>query len=344
MDFYTSTFEEWPPMLKINFVLSICFLCIALMLISMVFYLRVHKNIKNKKRQVLEGILLDFINSYLFDNDFNKPKEIHDLKTTHLKTNYDKKIAIKQILMFHENLKGESTAAIKELFFSLDLDDFVLPDLKTKAWQRKARAIYVCSQLALKIPKPLIDSFVLDKRIEVRQQALLYILNLAEKDPLYFLDKIDRPLTLWQQIYIGNSLKSSYQGQIPDFSQWLDHSIASIVEFAIKMTVEYNQFDSAPALMGLLGHKKESVRKEAIHALGKMEYNELIPALISNFDRETPDIKNDTLKIIKSMGTHEQLKCLSSRIFQGGGNIIMDYYKADLFFRSKLKLNRAALY
>lgn len=311
----------------------------ALILISLVFYLRVHKNIKNKKRQALEDLLLNFINSYLFDDAFNKSEEILDVKATHLKTDYDKKIAIKQILMFHENLKGESTVKIKELFFSMDLHDFVFSDLKTNAWQRRARAIYACSQLSLEIPKPLIDSFVLDKRIEVRQQALLYILNSAEKDPLYFLDKTDRPLTLWQQIYIENSLKNSYQGQIPDFSQWLDHGVASVVEFAIKMTVEYNQFDSAPALMGLLGHKEESIKKEAIRGLCKMEHEDLIPALISNFDRETPSIKNEILKTIKDMGTYKQLKSLSSRVSKEGDNIKIDYYKADRYF----KFNQAEL-
>jgi hypothetical protein len=344
MDFYTSLFKEWPFILRINLVLSLCFLGMALMLISLVFYLRIHKNIQDKRKQSLEVTLLNFINSYLFDDDFNKPEEMLHLKTTHLKTDYDKKLAIKQILMFHENLKGESTTAIKELFYALGLHAFVVSDLKILAWHQKARAIYVCSQLSIKIPRSLIDAFILDKRREVRQQALLYVLNLAEKDPLYFLDNMDRPLTLWEQIYIGNGLKNAYQGQIPDFSQWLDHKITSIVEFAIKMMAEHNQFANAPALMDLLWHKEESIRKEAIRSLGKMEHDGLVSALISNFAKETLDIKYEILKIIKDMGTHEQLKSLSPAIFLENKNIQVDYYKVGRHLRPELKFNRAISY
>lgn len=314
-------------------------MCISLLLISAVYYQRLNKILKLKRRQALEHILLNFINSYLFDEDFDKDKEVIILKETHLHTDFHLKIAIKQLLMFNENLKGESTGTIKELFKLLGLHDYVMKDLKTKSWQRKARALYVLSQLSIKIPDGLIEPLINDKRIEVRQQTILYILNLSETNPLDFLNKIDSPLTLWQQIYIENSLKNAYKGDIPDFSQWIHHRMSSVITFSIRMISEFNQFQNIPVLMTLINHEEEAIRKETIRSLGKMEHTELIPFLVSKFYNETQTIKQEILKTIRYNGTYKQLRALSYGIYQENNSIKVNYYRLEHYFKSKLSVD-----
>tara|TARA_R110002049_G_scaffold165726_1_gene331629 strand:- start:10881 stop:11915 length:1035 start_codon:yes stop_codon:yes gene_type:complete len=339
MDINFSAFEAWPFILKLNFVLIICFLCISLLLISSVYYQRLTKNIKFKRRQNLENILLDFINSYLFDKDFDKDKEVLILKKKYLLTDFHLKITIKQILMFNENLKGESTGSIKDLFMALGLYDYIMKDLKTTSWQRKARAIYVLSQLSINIPKSFIDPLINDKRIEVRQQVILYILTLSEANPLDFLNKIDSPLTLWQQIYIEHSLKNAYKGEIPDFSQWIGHKMWSVVVFSVRMMSEFNQFQNIPVLMSLIDHKEEAVRREAIRSLSKMEHIELVPILISKFYNETQYIKQEIFKTIKHNGTYNQLQSLKSKMYHEDDSIQVYYYRLEHYFMTKLSLN-----
>ncbi|MDO7173262.1 HEAT repeat domain-containing protein [Mariniflexile sp. AS56] len=298
-----------------------------------------NKNLKLKRRKALENILLDFINSYLFDEDFDKNEEVFKLKKEHLPTNFHLKIALKQLLIFNENLKGESTAMIKNLFISLGLYDYIVSELKSNAWQRKARALFVLSQLSIEIPEGLIDPLINDKKIEVRQQAILYILNLSEANPLGFLNKIKSPLTLWQQIYIENSLKNAYKGEIPDFSQWLNHDMCSVVAFSIRMMSEFNQFQNIPVLMAFIDHKEEAIRKEAIRSLGKMEHNELLPILISKFHNETQLIKQETLKTIKHIGTYKHLADLGLGIYQENNSVKVTYYNLERYFRSKPSFN-----
>ncbi|WP_142786342.1 HEAT repeat domain-containing protein [Changchengzhania lutea] len=298
-----------------------------------------NKILKLKRRQALEHILLNFINAYLFDEDFDKDKEVFMLKETHLHTDFHLKIAIKQLLMFNENLKGESTGMIKALFKLLGLHDYVMKDLKTNSWQRKARSLYVLSQLSIKVPDGLIEPLINDKRIEVRQQAILYILNLSETNPLGFLNKIDSSLTLWQQIYIENSLKNAYKGDIPDFSQWIHHRMSSVVRFSVRMMAEFNQFQNIPALMTLIEHKEETIRMEAIRSLGKMQHTELLPNLVSRFYNETHAIKQEILRTIRYNGTYKQLLSFRLGMYQEKDSIKVNYFRLEHYFRSKLSVN-----
>ena len=330
-------FDEWPWLLRVNFVFSMFFLTTAILLVSFILYLRINKNRKSKRKAELENALLDFINQYLFDEDFDKSVEVIKFKSAYIKTKFDLKITIKQILIFDENLKGESSALIKELFLDLGLFDFVLNDLKTGNWHQKARALFVFSQLSIAIPNHFIEPLLNASRDELRQQALLYSLKLADNNPLYFLGKIKKPLTMWQQIYIENGLKYSYQGTMPDFSVWLDHGLDSVVIFCIKMIAEYNQFENIPLLMPFLKNPNEEVRLETIKSLCKMEHGELLTHITTSFSEETQLIKKEMLETIQSIGSYQNLEALIPAMSKEKWNIKIEFHKASCHFKPELK-------
>tara|TARA_R100000501_G_C2595954_1_gene94487 strand:- start:355 stop:849 length:495 start_codon:yes stop_codon:yes gene_type:complete len=122
--------EDWSLILKINLILSLIFSCIALFFVSLVLYLRILKNIKESHRKHLEARFIDFVNAFLFDETINKSKALGDFKYSYIKSSYDHKILIKQFLIFDENLKGESSLLIKEIFYGLGLYKFLLEDLQ----------------------------------------------------------------------------------------------------------------------------------------------------------------------------------------------------------------------
>jgi hypothetical protein len=335
MDILPTSFKDWPFILEINFVLGICFLMMALMLLCVVFYLRIHKNMRNTRKEKLEILLLDFINNYLFNDEFDKAKGMVEFGTRHLKSGYDRKIALKQLLVFDENLKGESSALIKELFFGLGLYNFLISDLSKAAWYNKARALFVFSHLDVKIPEEMVEPLINSKRNEVRQQAILYLLNRRTDDPLGFLDKIDRALTLWQQVYMENSLKD-YPGEMPDFSKWLDHKIASVVVFCLKMIADHNQFENTPAMLKLIDHADPGVRQQAIISLRKMEVLEMLPILIANFPRESIALKQEILKTIREIGSEKELKLVAHSINTEDRALKIDYLKIARYFNPKI--------
>ncbi len=339
MDILPTSFKDWPFILEINFVLGISFLMIAFMLLCVVFYLRIHKNMRNKRKEKLEALLLEFINNYLFNDEFDKPKGIMEFGARHLKSGYDRKIALKQLLIFDENLKGESSALIKELFFGLGLYNFLISDLTKNAWYNKARALFVFCHMDVKIPEELVEPLINSKRNEVRQQAILYLLHRSTDNPFDFLDKVDRGLTLWQQIYMEDSLKN-YPGEIPDFSKWLDHKIPSVVIFCLKMIVDYNQFENTPVMLKLLDHQDSGVRQQAIISLRKMEVYEMLPILINNFPHESIALKQEILKTIREIGSEKELKLVAPSINSKDRILKIDYLKIARHFNPKISRSK----
>ncbi|WP_419213458.1 HEAT repeat domain-containing protein [Maribacter sp. X9] len=326
MNFLTEQFEGLPSILQINLMLSICFITLALMLLGLVLYLRMYKNINMAVKEKLEAQIQDFINNYIFDDDFNKSNPSRNFKRKYLKNRYALKIMMKQVLIFNQNFKGESSIYIKEIFFDLGLDLFLISDLRTKSWFKKARALFALRQLDVKIPDSIVKPLINSKRAELRQQAILYLLNQSHHNPLEFLDQINIPLTLWEQIYIEDALKA-YEGEIPDFSRWLVHDITSVVVFCLKMIVDHNQYASTPEMLKLLQHKDVEIRQQTIIALKKLEVYEAVPSLIENFSHETILIKQEILKAIAEMGSEKELEVLGSLIAEEELIIKRDYHK-----------------
>jgi len=327
-----SNFKDWAWIMKINFLIISFFLFLTLCLVTFILGLRLFKNLRNSKKQKQENLLIDFLNSYLFDEDFEKQKEIENFKRDHLNTKLEIKVTIKEILQFHKNLKGESATALEELFLQLKLDIFILKDLEKNSWYNTARAIYALSELTIEVPVNKIEPYLNDLRDEVRQQSQLYFLKTAKTNPLQFLDKTIRPLTTWQQIYIENALKNYYEGPIPDFAQWLNHELISVVEFSIRLISRYNQFENIPKLVPFLKHGKESVRIESIRSLRKLGYEELLGLIIPDFEKEKLLIKKEILKSIKQLGYYSDLQKIRPLIGADEWELKIKYLNIERYF------------
>jgi len=327
-----SNFRDWAWIMKINVLIIAFFLFLTFCLVTFILGLRLFKNFRNAKKQKQENLLIDFLNSYLFDEDFEKQKEIENFKKNHINTDLEIKVTIKEILLFHKNLKGESAVALEELFLQLQLDSFILKDLDKNNWYTSARAIYALSELTIEVPVNKIEPYLNDLRDEVRQQSQLYFLKTAKTNPLQFLDITKRPLTTWQQIYIENALKNFYEGPIPDFAQWLNHELISVVEFSIRLIARYNQFENIPTLVPFLKHEKESVKIESIRSLRTLGYEELLGLIISDFEQENLLIKKEILKTIKQLGDYNDLQKIRPFIGADEWELKIKYLNIERFF------------
>ncbi|GGG38644.1 hypothetical protein GCM10011532_23070 [Christiangramia forsetii] len=289
--------------LKINTLFAIFFLLVTLGFVFAILYLRISKIIKDRNVEKQKEVLSNFITLYLFDDKLPSEKEILEFRKENIKTSLDEKVAIKVLLVFEENFKGETNEKIKELFFKWDLSKIVETDLKSGKWYRVARAIYVASELNLKRFQTVIEEFIDSERDELRQQAILYFIHLSHEEPLAFFSKIKKPLTLWEQIYIEECLKSNYTGTVPDFSKWLNSELISIKVFSIKMIGDYNQYKNVPQLIPFLKSSHEDLKKGAIQSLGNLGYPELLPHLHASFHEETPAVKTFILNVVRKIGS-----------------------------------------
>ncbi len=316
--FGISTFDllwsELPWIMRWNILFSLFFISFAIIFFTAIIWIRIHKNIRNEKKKKQQLLLIDFLNSFLFDEDFEKELEIQNFKKKHLNSPLEIKVTVKEILHFHENLKGESARELEMLFSKLGLVEYILLDLNKGSWHTTARAINALSELGIVVPDHKIEVFLNESRNEVRQQSQVYFLKLAKEKPLEFLDKTIRPLTTWQQIYIENALKNFYKGPPPDFSQWLFHDLPSVVEFSIRMIARYNQFEHIQKLLPFLQDQNDVIKKEAINSLVSLEYTELLELIIPDFKNNSRLIKLEILDAVKQIGSHEDLKRIGDQI------------------------------
>ena len=326
MAFYDSIFsEELGWVFTLLVFLCLVFISLTFMLLLFILYLRIFKNRHSLRKQKQEEVLVNFINEYLFNEDFDKEKEIHDFKENYVRTSLQKKIAIKLILLYNDNFKGESSVAIRELFSKLELHDFVTHDLEKGRWFKKAKALYVMSQLGMPISEVTLNKLLNSPRPEVREQALLYFIKLSKDNPLDFFDNIIVPLTLWLQIFIENALKYTYQGPVPDFSRWLNHPLNTVVEFCIKQIAEYNQYENIPALLPFLDHPAESVKKQALRTLIKLGYEETADLVIPAFGLQSRVIKKEILRMFLQFGIRDKLHLLEDHINESEPDVKIDY-------------------
>jgi len=321
-----------PWIMKLNIFFTLFFLSLAIIFFVSIIWIRIHKIYRNEKKKKQQDLLIDFLNSYLFDEDFDKDLEIKNFKENHLKTSLEVKVTIKEILHFHENLKGESARDLEILFSKLSLAEYILLDLDDGRWFTAARAINVLSELSIEVPSHRIEIYLNESRNEVRQQSQLYFLKLAKEKPLKFLDKTVRPLTTWQQIYIENALKNFYKGSAPDFSQWLDHDLSSVVEFSIRMIARYNQFENIPKLVPFLKSENEALKCESINSLTNLEFEGLLELVTPNFIENSIAIKLKILDAVEKLGDHDDLMKIGDQMATTDWELRIKYHNIELGF------------
>jgi len=325
--------------LKINTLFAIFFFLVTLGFVFAILYLRSTKIIRDRVVEKQKEKLSNFITLYLFDDELPSEKDILEFRKENIKTSLDQKVAIKVLLVFEENFKGETNEKIKDLFFKWDLSRIIERDLKSGKWYRIARAIYVASELNLKRFKTVIEEFIDSERDELRQQAILYFIHLSHEEPLAFFSKIKKPLTLWEQIYIEECLKSNYTGIVPDFSKWLNNELISVQVFSIKMIGDYNQYKNVPQLLPFLTSTNEDLKKGAIQSLGKLGYPELLPHLHASFENETTAVKTFILNTIRKTGSIDDFLSYEQLIPQNDWVSKQVYFKLWNNWKKELKVS-----
>ncbi|SFT09680.1 hypothetical protein SAMN04487906_2926 [Zhouia amylolytica] len=279
-------------------------------LIGLIVILRLYKTHKNQKKIKQIDAIGELVNNYLFNEELEKDALIKEFRSNNLKTKFEKKITIKELLGYYENFKGESLSQLSHLFRNLELDTYIQSLTESKKWHLQARALYVAGVVKLKAKEEIIENCLNHKRPEVQEQSLLYCLKTAENDPVSFLAKMNQPLTLWQQAYIENGLKLWYSGPTPDFSINLTHNEPSIVSFSIHLIAMYNQFEHIKQLLPFLKNQNEKIRSTTIAAFAKLQYKNILPELIRAFKNETPAVKKEILIFVQKFGDSTSLNSL----------------------------------
>jgi len=195
-----------------------------------------------------------------------------------------RKIIISILYKLMDEVSGEMSVAIKELYCKTGLVNYALSRVEDKDWSIKAKSIGELSRFEIKEAHYEIVKSIAHPRKEVRKEAHLYLVNLFRFDGLYFLNELKTPLSEWDQIQILEILQKFEDQQICDIKPWLKSTNDTVVLFALKLAQIYNQYEINDTLIDLLSHNNKTVRIYAIEVLTHLYGLEAKDMLKANFN------------------------------------------------------------
>jgi len=284
---------------RVNLIVTVVFLFVAFCIFLYIFFKRVIRKRNDARKKLAESSLIEMINNYLFDEDADKNAIEISLRHKYNKPGPLREVLIEQFLNYRRNFSGEMADAVSQLFIDVGLKEFMIDELQSSQWHHRAKAFAVLADMNIPVNIEITSPRLNDRKTEVREQALLYHLKLARKEPLSFLDRITKPLSYWQQIYIENGLKYTYKGPDPDFSWWLDHHLDSVIIFSMKMIASYNQYEHIEKIKPLLASDNVEIRVHALRALYQLGYEGIFDNIQMKFKHESVPVKKEYLRAIE---------------------------------------------
>ncbi len=286
-------------------------------------------DIKEKYELLLTGIIFNDEEEMQTEEWKSSKKRVVDhFRKRYLRKRINKKYLRDHIILLHKNFTGTAADVLRNLYIDLKLDKEAIRELNSPDWGTQANAIKELAQLNIVEAKKKIKSRTFHENQILRLEAQVAVIAMEDDDPFSFLGKDKNHLTEWHQINLSKIIDTINREKLPLFSRWFNSKNNSIVEFCIKMTLQYDQFESIPNLIELLNHKSQNIVGEAARTLGEFSATESQPMLLKAYRNAITPVKKKILTALGKCGTHELIPFLQQQLVQNEISIAMEAGKA----------------
>jgi HEAT repeat protein len=187
---------------------------------------------------------------------------------------------------------------MRRLYYLLGLQEDTFKKVRSIQWHIKVKGFKELSALDITEKNDVLYKCINSRNHILRMEAQIALVNLSDKEPFEFLDKLVSPFSLWEQItlhqvMVQNDIKA------PNFGRWLNHENHTVIMFALRMIREYNQTWNSVGLVTLMNHNNEEVRKLAIEVMGDLKMSDALISIKKIYKDETYD---NQLELLRSMG------------------------------------------
>jgi HEAT repeat protein len=316
-------------------VCAILFIIFITLFISFFFTLMVartkHKRedeyrekIKGKYEHILTGIIFNDEEDMLTEEFKESKKRVIDqFKKQYLKRRKNRQYLREHILLLHKNFSGSSAEILRNLYIELKLHKEAIKELNSPDWGVQANAVKELAQMQMKEALKKINKRSRHENPVLRIEAQVASLVLDEKDPFSFLDRDRNIITEWHQINLAANIDKLDSSLLPNFSRWFNSPNDSIVLFCIKMTLQYDQFENIPDLIGLLKHKNQDIVADAVRVLGEFSAIDADVNMLNAFRDGNQNVKLNVVEALGKCGTHEHIPFLEQQLVQNDLSIAM---------------------
>ena len=218
----------------------------------------------------------------------------------------NRQVLINQMIDLSVNLKGEIREKVQKLYIRLGLKKHSMRNAYSRKWHNNVKGFRELAFMNIRdANEKIIESLNSSNEI-LRMEAQIAMVRLADKDHYEFLDLLEKPLSLWEQVTL-HELQIQHNLKVPAFKKWFSSENESVVIFALEMVAWYNQRGVGKEIIGLFEHKSENVRNTAYRVCGEIELKMAFPGMIRKYPGET--FKN-RLVILESFAMVPQEKYL----------------------------------
>lgn len=281
------------PGARIIVYIALIFLMGGIVLILLLFGSRIKKSYESRRTLAMRDQFQKILNTIVVNETFSQkvtPGSAFEYRMAELRaivgiSSFARQVLISQILDIKKNLSGSSAQALVATYYALSLEHHSMKKLSSLEWKKKALGIRELAEMGHMKSKPKISKFLNARNPVLREESFMALVRLDQAKPLSFLDEFTNDLTDWMTINIYHFLQKIDSKKIPDFSQWYDHPIVSVVLFSIRMTRQFRQVSSLPALADLVHAENGFIAAHAIEAIGEMDAFEYRDRIIGQRNR-----------------------------------------------------------
>ena len=306
-NFLTELANKTLPKNKYNIVFIFIIIIFIITIISVVIFIYSFKLFIagiDFRKKMLKSDYTDYINEYLFaDTSIDEISMIF----SNVNTKFRKNILIGVLIELYMNFTGDTQKNIQILYKKLKLDIHSEEKLSSKMWNVKLLGMKELSIMQAKRGNKKILKILNSKNDILRKESQLVLVKLLPFVPFAFLDALEKPFSLWEQINIYNLIINENIEQ-PEYSLWLNSKNNSVVIFALRMIMDLRQIDSINTIVLLLKHKDSEVRKYAIITLGKIGDFSTAKHLIKMYETEHCIFKPLIIKSLSKMSEPKNIE------------------------------------
>src|SRR5450759_2490144 len=264
------------------------------MILFLIFILlnRTRMEKEERLRQFLLEKYQGMIINYLFGDNLS------DGFVTTASDKFRRQVLIDQMIDVSINLKGDAEAKLRELYLNMGLDRDSVKKAYSRQWHKKIKAFRELAYMNIRDANDEIYRCLESKNEILRIEAQIALVRLSDDNPFEFLNHLERPFSLWEQITLYELLVH-HDFKVPLFHQFLSSPNDTIVMFSLRMIREYKQLDSEEYVLKVLQHNNPDVRKIAIEVTGDMRMKQALKILKKMYKNEN---YNNSIEILRSMG------------------------------------------
>ena len=302
-------FDKSPAFLTILYIVILYSIITLIVLLIIILMNRNKLQREEKQRLYLKEVYQLKLMDYLFEEE--KRDEVRKDLEEIAANRFDRQLLIDQMIDLCINLKGEIKETIKELYLNLGLKEDSLKKAHSKKWHENVKGIRELAYMNIRGASEKILEHLNSTNEIVRMEAQIAMVRLSDENPYQFLDYLEKPLALWEQVTL-HELLIQHNLEVPSFESWFKSENLSVVKFALEMTSWFKQVGSGNAVIGLFEHEDENVRNTAFRVCGEIEFANALPVMEQVYEKENYKNKLEILTAFARIPEERHLGFLKS--------------------------------